>query len=180
MQKPFGRNIGRVTLGSGDHGGTRGRRQASAAGVAGADAFAFNAASPADRVLDGAVAGAAAQVAFQRVRQILPLRLVQRSRGHDHSRGAEAALKSLCIQKCLLHGVQRVAGCKPFDGRDVAIVRPIGRNDATVHRLAVEHDGAGAAVARVTAFLDADVSELPKECPQALSRRWARHMQTGR
>jgi len=56
-----------------------------------------------ERVLDRAIAGAAAQIALQRGGKIGALRLVQRRAGQDHARGAEAALKRLRVEKGLLH-----------------------------------------------------------------------------
>ena len=49
---------------------------------------------PLKRVFDRAIAGAAADIAFQRRAEILPLRLVERRAGQDHARGAEPALKA--------------------------------------------------------------------------------------
>ena len=58
------------------------------------------------RVLDRAIAGAAAEIALQRRAEILPLRLVQARGGQDHAGGAEAALESLRVEKGLLHRMQ--------------------------------------------------------------------------
>ena len=48
--------------------------------------------------------------------------------------------------------------------------RAEGGDQATMHRLAVEQHGTGAAVAGVAAFLDAEMSEFAQERPQALAR----------
>ena len=58
------------------------------------------------RIVDRVIAGAAAKIALQHMRQILARGLVEGRRGHDHACGAEAALKGLRIEKRLLHLVQ--------------------------------------------------------------------------
>jgi len=68
---------------------------------------------PLDCVFDRAVAGAAAQITFQRRAEVLPLRLVERSAGQDHAGGAEAALKGLGIEERLLHRVGAAVGASP-------------------------------------------------------------------
>ncbi len=137
------------------------------------DAFAvfdvFDVAFAGNGVVDGAIAGAAAQVAFHRARQIGALRLIERSGGHDHAGGAEAALETLRVEKGALHRMQLVALSKPFDGCDLAAVGAEGRHQTGMHRLAIEIDGAGAAIAGVAAFLDAEMAELAQEGAQALS-----------
>ena len=70
----------------------------------------------------------------------------------------------------------RCIGCsapsrrEAFDGRDLAAFGTERRDEAAVHGLAVEQHAAGAAVAGVAAFLDAEPSELPQEGAQALAR----------
>ncbi len=59
-----------------------------------------------ESVLDGAIAGAAADVSFQGDAEVLPLRLVQGSTGQDHACGTKAALKSLGVEKGLLQRMQ--------------------------------------------------------------------------
>ena len=126
--------------------------------------------TPVDRIGDRAIAGAAAEIAFERARQIVALRLVERGGGHDHAGGAEAALKALRIEKGLLHRMQAVrrAG-EPFDRRDAAPLGAERRHEAAMHGLAVEMDGAGAAIAGIAAFLDAEPAELAQEGSQALA-----------
>ena len=137
----------------------------AAAGVA-----IFGVAFPCDRILDGAIAGAAAQIAFQRTRTIGALRLGERSGGHDHAGCAEAALKALRVEKRLLHRMQFVAGREAFDGGDLAAFGAKRRHQARMHRLAVQIDGAGAAIAGVAALLDAEMAERTQERAQTLSR----------
>ena len=76
-------------------------RQAGAAGVAGDVVLDFGHAL--QRVGDRAVAGAAAQIALERVRQVRALLVVERRRGHDHAGGAKAALERLRVEEGLLH-----------------------------------------------------------------------------
>jgi hypothetical protein len=58
-------------------------------------------------VVDRPIAGAPAQVALERMRQVRSLFFGQRGRRHDHPRGAETALEGLRIQERLLHRMQR-------------------------------------------------------------------------
>jgi hypothetical protein len=121
-----------------------------------------------DRVGDGAVSGAAAEVALERARQVGQLRLVQRGGRHDHPGGAEAALEALRVQEALLHRVQAGRRRQALDGGDLPALGAEGRIDAAVHRHAVDVHGAGAAVAGVAALLDAEAALLAQVRPQAL------------
>ena len=53
-------------------------------------------------------------------------------RGHDHARRAEAALQTMFVPKCLLHGVQRAIAGQAFDRGDRAAI------DLNVDHLAVD------------------------------------------
>ncbi len=143
------------------------RRQAAAEGGAGSGVFDIVLAVK--RVLDRAIAGAAAYVSFQRRAEILPLCLVQRCAGQDHARGAEPALKGLRIEKRLLHRVRAAIGREAFDGGDGMAVGAKRWNETAMHRLAVEQHRTGAAVAGVATLLDAEMPEVAQESPQALS-----------
>src|SRR5262245_34742429 len=57
---------------------------------------------------------------------------------------------------------------KALDGGHAMAVGAEGRDQAAMHRLAVEQHGAGAAVAGIAAFLDAEMAELAQEGAQAL------------
>ena len=121
-------------------------------------------------VLDRPVAGAAAEVALQRARQIVELLWGEAGDRRDHARGAEAALEPLRVQEPLLDGRQRPVGRgEALDGGDFAALGAHGRKDAAVHRAPVDMDGAGPAVARVAALLDAEPAELAQEGAQALA-----------
>ena len=50
-----------------------------------------------------------------------------------------------------------------------AVLGAIGRKQARVHRLAIDHHGTGAAIAGVAAFFDAEIAELAQERAQALA-----------
>src|SRR5260370_35028474 len=89
-----------VGSGATDHLRSRGRRQATS--ERGTRDGIFDILPAIERLIDGAIAGTAAQIAFQRRAEILPLRLVERCAGYDHARGAEPALKGLRIQIRLL------------------------------------------------------------------------------
>ena len=167
VQQAFDRGIEGVARRAAHHLRSGGRRQAAAEGGAGGGVFDIGLAV--ECVLDRAVAGAAAQIAFQRRAEILPLRLVQRCAGQDHAGGAEAALKGLRIEKRLLHRMRAAVRREAFDGGDGVAVGAEGRDQAAMHRLAVDQHGAGAAVAGVAAFLDAEMPEFAQESPQALS-----------
>ena len=60
-------------------------------------------------------------------------------------------------------------GRETFDGGDGMTFGTKGRDNAAMHRLAIEQHGAGAAVAGIAAFLDAEMTELAQECAQALA-----------
>ena len=158
MQQPGRRDIHRVARGAADDGARRRRRHAAAAGVPGLGLF--DRLTAAQRLIDRAVAGAAADVALERPTEIATLRLVHARGGHDHARRAEAALKALRVQKGLLHRMQFAVLGQAFDRGDGAALRAIGREQTGMDRIAVDHDGAGAAVAGVAAFLDAEAAEL--------------------
>ena len=166
VEQAFDLGIEGVALRAAHHERPCRRRQAAAERIAGVGLL--NIGLAVERVLDRAIPGAAADVAFQRGAEIGALRLVQRGTGQDHAGGAEAALKSLRIQKRLLHRMDSGVARKAFDGGHRVAFGPERRNQAAVHRLVVEQHGAGAAVAGITALLDAEMAELAQERAQAL------------
>src|SRR5262249_12506723 len=109
-------------------------------------------------------------IAFQCMRQVAPVRLVERGRGHDHAGSAVAALEALRVVEGLLQRMELSLVRQALDGRDPAPLGTEGRYQAGMERLAVAMDGAGAAVARVAAFLDAKNLEVSQEGAQALAR----------
>ena len=124
-----------------------------------------------DRVLDGVVAGAAAEVALEMPRQVLASSAVKVGGRHDHAGGAEAALEPLRVEERLLHRVQLAVPGQSLDGRDLAALGAEGGDEAAVDRHAVEPDGAGAAVAGVAPLLDAEPAQVAQEGAQALAGR---------
>ena len=169
VKQAVDRDIEREARLAGDHIGPGRRRHAVADRFAGRGIL--DVAHAADRVRDRAIAGAAADIALQRAAEVRPLRLVERRRGHDHAGGAEAALEALRVEEGALHRVQFAGFAETFDGRDVAALGAERRNEATVHRLAVDEHGAGAAVAGIAALLDAEPAELAQEGAQTLAGR---------
>ena len=121
------------------------------------------------RVVDAVITGAAAEIALQHPRQVPTRRLVEGRGGHDHARCAEAALKGLCIEKGLLHGVQLAVLGEALDCRDRAALGPIGRHQAAMERQAIQPHRASAAIALVATLLDAEPSMLAQERPEALA-----------
>ena len=166
VQQAFRRDIERIARCAAHDLRSGGGREAAA--ECGAGGGVFDVVLAVQRILDRAIAGATADIAFQRGAEVLPLRLVQRCAGQDHARGAEAALKPLRIQKRLLHRMGAAVRRKAFDRRDGVTVGAEGRDQAAVHRLAVDQHGAGAAVAGVAALLDAEMAEFAQERAQAL------------
>src|SRR5262249_43585075 len=120
------------------------------------------------RVLNCAIAGAAAEIALQGRAEILPLRLVERCAGQDHAGGAEAALKPLRVEKGMLHRMRATIGGETFDRGDHAAFSAKGRDQAAVHGFAIEQHRTGAAVAGVAALLHSEIAELAEKRTQAL------------
>jgi hypothetical protein len=139
----------------------------------------------AHRLDDGAVAGAAAQVAGQRLvdpppRGRLPLALVQREHRHHEPGRAEAALRAVAVDQRALHRVERAVG--PPEALDREERLPVQRGEeeqagvhgAEAHRPArqlAEHHRARAAIALGAAFLGA---AAPLGPPQPLEHRRGR------
>src|SRR5262249_53125928 len=142
---------------AGHHVGPGRRRHAASAGGAIFDVFYL--ATACDRVLDGTIAGATADVALQLPLKVGTLPPIEPGRGHDHAGRAEAALEALGVEEGALHRMRLVAVCKALDGGDGAALSAEGRRDAAMHRRAVDPYGTGAAVASIAALLDAKPAE---------------------
>jgi len=170
MQRAFRRHVERVARLAGDDRLGEGIAQAPAAGVLSGH-FRLNIDDPVQGVIDAVIAGAAAKIALEPVGEILARRVVEGRGGHDHAGGAEAALKGLRIEKRLLHRVQLAVLRQAFDGGDLVAGTAEGGHEARVKRHAVEPYRAGAAVALVAAFLDAEEAEFAQEGPEALTGR---------
>src|SRR5439155_1926114 len=84
---------------------------------------------------------------------------------------AEAALKTVMGDKGSLHGVKLVAPRDAFDGEDVGAVMADGEREAGVDALAVDENGAGAALAAVASLLGSGQMEaLTQEIEQRDAR----------
>src|SRR4029077_6921665 len=96
--------VGGVASSAGDDGMGQRILQAGAAGVAGA--VCLDVPDPRQGIFDGVIAGAAAEVSLEPKRQVFLLLIGEAGGGHDHARGAKAALKRLRIEERLLHRMQ--------------------------------------------------------------------------
>jgi hypothetical protein len=109
-------------------------------------------------------------IAFECMRQVGLVASSKAARPcHHHAGGAVAALEGLRVVERLLDGMQLAVLGEALDGRDLAALAAEGGHQAGVERLAVEPHRAGAAVARVAAFLDAEHFEVAQEGAQALA-----------
>ena len=93
--------------------------------------------------------------------------------GHDHAGGAETALDGSFLNEDLLDLVQFPILLQTFDGQDALAFQLAGKYQAGVHGLAVDDDGAGAALTLAAAFLGTGEAQvLPQEIQQALVRAY--------
>jgi hypothetical protein len=123
------------------------------------------------RIDDRAIAGAAADVALERMRQVGLVDLLERRRGgrHHHAGGAVAALEGLRVMEGLLDGMQLAVLAEAFDGGDLLALAAEGRHQAGVEGMAVQPHRAGAAVAGIAALLDPEHFQVAQEGAQALA-----------
>ena len=182
-RKLLSRDIKGVTGGSGDHGvaGGCGNVVAELSGRGGNSGWWLaprNVSSgvvlviatvAADRVCDGAVTGAAAQIAFEVAGQVGSLLVVERCSRHHHAGGAESALEPLGLQELFLHRVQFAVLGQTLNGGDRFALGADCRVDAAVDGCAVDVHGAGTAVTAVAALFNAEVALLAEEGAEALS-----------
>jgi hypothetical protein len=78
--------------------------QAGAAGVA--SAVLLDVTDTVQRIFDSVIAGAAAEVSLEPEGKVFFLLIGKAGGGHDHARGAKAALECLRIEERLLHRMQ--------------------------------------------------------------------------
>ena len=161
MQQAFDRGIEGVSRRAAYH--LRAGRGGEAAAERGAGCGILDVGLAVQRIFDRAIAGAAAEVSLERSAKVLPLCLVKRCAGHDHARGAEPALKGLGVEERLLHRVDAAVAGEAFDGGHGMAVGAKGRDQAAMHRLAIDQHRTGAAITGVAAFLDAEMPELAQE-----------------
>src|SRR5918995_3459135 len=118
----------------------------------------------ADRQHDVVVARAAAEVALDRVPNLLVGRIVgpaqQVGGGHDHAGGAEPALEPVLLPERALERVKVVGVTQALDGRHAAAVCLRGEHRAALHGSAVEVDRACAALAGVAPDVGAGQAQV--------------------
>src|SRR6478672_6385194 len=117
-----------------------------------------------DRLDDIDVARTATQVAADALADLglggVRVLAEQPGRLHDHARGAEAALEPVLVPERLLQRVERGAVGHPLDGLDLVPVGLDREDGAGLRALAVEVDGARAAVAGVAPDVGAGQPEV--------------------
>src|SRR3954470_4848560 len=92
-------------------------------------------------------------------------------RAHDLARCAEAALETVMSDEGGLHWMKLVAARDAFDGEDVGAVMADGEREAGVDPLAVDENGAGAALAAIASLLGSGQMEaLTQEIEQRDAR----------
>src|SRR4030095_5529787 len=89
---------------------------------------------PADGAHDVLVAGAAAEVALDRIPDLglgrIGVVIEQPAGGHEHARGAEPALQAMALHEALLERVELAARVQVLDGADGAGGGPGGQHAA--------------------------------------------------
>src|SRR5262249_37376137 len=105
------------------------------------------------------VAGAAAEIAGEPIARLFLGRVLvlveERLCRDDKARRAKAALQRRMLEELLLDRVQLVAFGDALDSLDLAAFRFDTEHQARAHDLAVDDDGASAAIAGAAAFLAA-------------------------
>src|SRR5690348_7979801 len=129
-----------------------------------------------DRLVDLDVAGAAAEVARQRLLDFVPggagVRGEQGLGGEQERRGAIAALRGAELREGVLQRVQLAAGGHPFDRPHAPSRASEAEHQAGEHRGRVDEDGTGAALAQFAPVLGArEAQVLPQHLEQRLVRR---------
>ncbi len=119
---------------------------------------------PADGAHDVLVAGAAAELARDHVPDLglgrIGVAVEQPAGGHQHARGAEAALQAVALHEALLERVELAALVQVLDGADGAAVGHGGQHGAALDRLAVHPQHARAAVGGVAAPVGAGQAQV--------------------
>src|SRR5208282_2625705 len=102
-----------------------------------------------DRLDDVLIAGASAQVAFQRLADLrlgrIGVATEQVSRGHDHTRRAVAALKAVLFPEAFLNGVHLAVFGEALDSRDLTALGLHSQCRARLDRASVHQHRARAA-----------------------------------
>lgn len=120
------------------------------------------------------IAGAATEIAFEGVSNLGVagggIALDQLKAGHDHARGAKAALEAVFFPEALLHGMKFAEGSDSFDRDDIATVALDGEHGARFDGESIDGDGAGTtergfATAVGTSEKEVIAEEVNKEKP---------------
>src|SRR5262249_60043322 len=114
---------------------------------------------------DVVVTGAAADIALElvahgRLVELAAIAMDNVDRGHDHARGAEAALQPVIVAERRLHRVQVVALGNAFDRGDARSRGLSGQHGAGFYRLAIDVNDTGAALAGVAADMGASQVQM--------------------
>src|SRR5215468_9377789 len=130
---------------------------------------------------DVVVAGAPAQVALEPVPDLVlaGIRhpLAQVGRAHDHARRAEPALQAVVLAERGLHRMELAAAGQALDGRDLGPVGLDREHRAGLDRLAVDVDGARAALTGIAADVRTGEPEvLAQRLDQQSGRRTLERM----
>jgi hypothetical protein len=116
---------------------------------------------------DVMVASAAAEIALEAGTNLLLgwVRVASKEivGGHDHARGAEAALQPVLDRKALLEWMQPPVLREPFDRENVGAVSLNGEYGTRFHSDAIQHDGARTALAGVAPNVRAGEGECVSE-----------------
>src|SRR5262245_20824233 len=117
MEHPLHRDVHRVLRVAGDDGLGPRVGEAGAAGMSGP--VLFDRPDAPDRILDRVITGATTEVSLEMEGEVL-LRLVgEARRGHDHSRGAEAALERLGVEERMLDRMEFAVAREPLERGDL-------------------------------------------------------------
>src|SRR3954465_14095122 len=112
-----------------------------------------------NRLDDVVIAGATAEIAFELVPnggivEVVAFPVHHVDRGHDHARGAIAALQSVVLAEGLLHGMQRAVRLgQALDGHDVGALELPDKDGTGLDRLAVDVDHTGTALGGVATHM---------------------------
>src|SRR6185369_7136080 len=117
------------------------------------------------RLDDVLVAGASAQIAFELgtdrlfIRVRMPLHQVDS--GEHHAGRAESALQAVAVLERSLHRVQlAVSRGETFDGGYLRSIRLRGEDRARLDRIAIDQDGAGAALPGIATDMRSSQTQL--------------------
>src|SRR5436190_18033730 len=117
-----------------------------------------------DDFLNAVVSAAAAEVATHAPANVFRggfgVLVQKRFSSDDEPGSAEAALRSVLIHECLLHGMELATLHQSFNRGDLFALRLDSQNGAAIHNLVVHHYGAGTAFGAITDPLAAGKVEI--------------------